>query len=72
MVGEERFCSLEQGCKPCPVCNSTVRTLHAPVLQALRSAADLTERWHRSKLRRQSCCGRLRRSSILLRLIPSG
>ena len=25
MVGDERFCSLEQGCKPCPVCNSTVR-----------------------------------------------
>ena len=24
MVGHERFCSLEQGCKPCPVCNSTV------------------------------------------------
>ena len=24
MVGHERFCSLEQGCKPCPVCNGTV------------------------------------------------
>ena len=24
MVGHERFCSLEQGCKPCPICNGTV------------------------------------------------
>lgn len=27
MVGHERFCSLEQGCKPCPICNGTVRLL---------------------------------------------
>jgi hypothetical protein len=26
MVGHERFCSLEQGCKPCPICNGTVRS----------------------------------------------
>lgn len=33
MVGHERFCSLEQGCKPCPICNGTVRIgRHAPQL----------------------------------------
>lgn len=30
MVGEERFCSLERGCKPCPVCHSTVCPLCLP------------------------------------------
>lgn len=26
-VGEHVFCSLDSGCKPCPVCNSKVRQL---------------------------------------------
>jgi hypothetical protein len=33
MVGHERFCSLEQGCKPCPICNGTVRfCLHSDMI----------------------------------------
>lgn len=32
MVGHERFCSLEQGCKPCPICNGTVRSADGLIL----------------------------------------
>lgn len=29
-LGKERFCSLEGGCKPCPVCNAKVKLFHNP------------------------------------------
>ena len=43
-VGEHVFCSLDSGCKPCPVCNSKVRPLslnQQPALGAPSSRAAL-------------------------------